>query len=597
MKILGIFHSYSDPSAALVVDGRVVGFVEEERLTRVKHARGYFPSRSVDWVLKAGGLSITDVDRIAQAWDCRAYDSGQMAAHYARINADYPSTDEDIAYQRQHLRDLSSKSQKGLVYQNLKSQYGDLDFPELVFVKHHFAHACMAYFDSGMPETLVLTIDGSGEWVTTALWLGKAGKLELLHEVHIPHSLGWFYAAFTEYLGFQAYDGEYKVMGLAAYGDGDPDLRRRLSELVWYDGQGGFESNPMLLSRGSRTRSYYYPDALVQHMGRTPRAENEEIGQWHMDLAYEVQDKLETVVEEIVRYWVAKSGVRNLAIAGGVGLNVKMNGRLLDSGILSDIFVHPLCADTGVPIGAALALEYPNGRLVPTRLQDVYLGQSFDDDEIAGVLDACKLSYTREEAIEKAVAGLLAQGAIVGWFQGRMEGGPRALGSRSILADPRYVESRDRVNAAIKYREPWRPFCPSMTPKGAERYLDGYADAPFMVVAFQATEEAAREVSAVVHVDGSSRPQIVDKHQNPRYYRLIEEFERLTGAPCVLNTSFNIKGEPIVCTPHDAIRTFAATGLDALAIGSFLLTKPKGSINGRDNLVAEAGAGVTTGSR
>lgn len=581
MKVLGIFHSYSDPSAAVVCDGKTVAFVEEERLTRVKHARGYFPTNSIEHVLKAAGLSISDVDCIAQAWDCDFYDSGKMAACYDQINAKYPTTEDDLAYQGRHLDDLASDTQRGLIQQNLRRQFGDVELPPIIFVKHHLAHACMAYFHSGMNESLVLTIDGSGENVTSAVWLGNRGSLELLHEVEIPHSLGWFYAAITEYLGFQAYDGEYKVMGLAAYGEPDAELQDKVARLVWYDGEGGFETDPMLLSRGKRSHSYYYPDSLIEHMGRAPRANDEEITQWHFNLAYEAQKSLEAIVEEVVGYWVGKTQVRNLCIAGGVGLNVKMNGRLFDSGLVDDMFVHPLCADAGVPIGAALALEYVEGGLEHDRLDDVYLGNSYEDTYVEGVLESCKLSYTKEESIERKVADLLASGHVVGWFQGKMEGGPRALGSRSILADPRYVESRDRVNAVIKYREPWRPFCPSMTTEGAERYLASYTSAPFMILAFRANSRAREEVPAVVHVDGSSRPQIVDSCTAPRYHRLLKEFETLTGVPCVLNTSFNIKGEPIVCTPHDAIRTFSATGLDALAIGSFLLTKPNLPLNGR----------------
>jgi carbamoyltransferase len=572
MNIVGIFHSYSDPSAALVRDGQVVAFVEEERLTRVKHARGAFPNRAVDYVLKAGGVSITDIDCIAQAWDCGAYDSGEMAAHYAQINAKYPTTAGDLAYQKKHLETLSSASQKQIILQNLRKQFGNVQFPPIVFVRHHLAHACMAYFHSGMQDALVLTIDGSGEAVTTAWWLGKDRQLTLLHEVKIPHSLGWFYAAFTEYLGFEAYDGEYKIMGLAAYGKHDAELEAKVAKLVWYDGQGGFETDPMLLSRGKRSFSYYYPDALVEYMGRNPRADNEEITPWHIDLAYAVQKRLETIVEKMLQYWVAQTGMRNLTIAGGVGLNVKMSGTLFTSGLVDDIFVHPLCADAGVSIGAAMVLEYFKEELELSRLQDVYFGPSYDDEEIERVLQACKLPYTREESVAKSVAELLAQGKVVGWFQGHMEGGPRALGNRSILADPRYVESRDRVNAVIKFREFWRPFCPSMTPVGSEKYLAKYTHAPFMVLAFQASEGAEKEVPAVVHVDGSCRPQIVEADNAP-YFQLIQEFEKISSVPCLLNTSFNIKGEPIVCTPHDAIRTFSATGLDALALGPFLLMK------------------------
>ena len=574
MNVLGIFHSYSDPSAALVKDGRVIAFAEEERFLRNKHAVGCFPVRAIRYVLETAALDISDVDYVCQAWDCPAYDDGTVAAKYSDINAQYPTMDADIAYQRSHLQKLCSSSQSDLILRNLRQEFGDVKLPPVRFVQHHLAHATMAYVDSAMNNALVLTIDGSGEWTTNAWWRGSAGKLELLAEVSIPHSLGWFYSAFTEYLGFRAYDGEYKVMGLAAYGKPDKELANSLSEIIWYDGNGGFETDPMLLSRGTRSYSYYYPDALVQKFGRPPRGRTEEISEWHMSLAFEVQRRLEEVVEDMVRYWTKRTGLRKIAIAGGVGLNIKMNGRLFGSGLVEDIFIHPLCADSGISIGAGMVIdEAERLTLAGTRIGSVSWGPQYSPTDISRILDACKQTYSTPESIVDEVAELLDKGQVVGWFQGQMEGGPRALGNRSILADPRKVESRDRVNSVIKFREFWRPFCPSMTPEGAERYLAKYTHAPFMIVAFEGTKTAADEIPAVVHVDNTLRVQIVEEKDNQIYFELLKSFERRTGVPCLLNTSFNIKGEPIVCTPHDAIRTFSATGLDALAIGPFLLRK------------------------
>lgn len=579
MNILGIFHSYSDPSAALIKDGNVVAFVEEERLLRIKHAVGYFPLRSIDYVLKAGNLDIDDIDYIAQAWDCDFYDSGKMAEVYKRINSEYPTDEGDLSYQRKHLSSLSASNQSNIIYHQLRKNFGDRKFPPVIFVKHHFAHACMAYYGSAMEEALILTIDGSGENVTTAWWAGRRGEIELLKEVEIPHSLGWFYSAFTEYLGFQAYDGEYKVMGLASYGHHDPELREKLSKLVWYDGEGGFLTDPMMLSRGERNFSYYFPDSLIEFIGKKPRCALEEISQWHKNLAYEVQFLLEGIVKEMLEYWVSETGLGNLVIGGGVGLNVKMNGNLFASGLIEDIFVHPLCADSGISIGGALALLYEKDKnMIDSRqLETISLGPSFSDNEIEKILRSCKLNYSKKTSIEREVAELLSEGKIVGWFQGGMEAGPRALGNRSILADPRYVKSRDKVNEIIKFRELWRPFCPSMTPNGRDRYLADHTDAPFMITTFMTKDIALKEVPAIVHVDGSTRPQVVEKENNKMFFNLINEFEKITGIPCVLNTSFNVKGEPIVCSPHDAIRTFSATGLDVLAIGPFLVEKPEPS--------------------
>ncbi|RME56195.1 MAG: nodulation protein, partial [Deltaproteobacteria bacterium] len=308
-------------------------------------------------------------------------------------------------------------------------------------------------------------------------------------------------------------------------------------------------------------------------LGRPPRARNEPLEAWHRNLAFAVQRRLEEIVQEMTAYWTRRTGIRTLAISGGVGLNVKMNGNLLTSGLIDDIFVYPICSDSGQAIGAPMALLYERGELQNERLRHLYYGPGFSTDTVETILRGCKIRYRRHPSIETQVARLVSEGKVVGWFQGRMEGGPRALGARSILADPRDVTSRDRVNAVIKYREMWRPFCPSMTEAGARRYYPRHTYAPFMILTFEANERAAREIPAVVHVDGTSRPQIVDPESNPRYHRLLEAFERITGVPVLLNTSFNVKGEPIVCTPQDALRTFFATGMDALAIEDCLILK------------------------
>ncbi len=573
MKILGIFHSFSDPSAALLDNANLRGFVEEERLIRIKHAERSFPIQAVDYLLSSSSLNISDIDYIAQAWDCKKYDDQIMARRYADINQKWPTSECDLTYQRAHLNSFSTERQKETILRNLRRQFGNVRYPEIRFVQHHLSHACPAFYYSGFEESLVLTIDGCGEDITTAWWHGKSGDLTLIKEIYIPHSLGWLYSAFTEYLGFEAYDGEYKVMGLAAYGNKRKVLASKLDQLVWSDGKGGFETNPMFLSRGPRHFSYYFPDSLANFLDRPPRSKIHPIDDWHKDCAFAVQAKLEGIVFDMVAYWTKKTGIRRLCVSGGVGLNVKMNGNLFASGLIDDLFIYPLCADSGQSIGAALALQRELSGLSMSRTEHLYLGPEYTDSEIEQALVTCKLPYVSDQHIEKRVAQLLTEGKVVGWFQGRMEGGPRALGARSILSDPRDVRSRDKVNSVIKYREPWRPFCPSMTAEAADMYFEGYTRAPFMILTFKTNERARREIPAVVHVDGTCRPQVVDPKTNPRFYRLIEEFKRLTGIPAVLNTSFNIKGEPIVCSPYDAIRTFSATGMDVLAIGNFLVKK------------------------
>ncbi|MGK0184646.1 MAG: carbamoyltransferase [Verrucomicrobiales bacterium] len=575
MKLLSIFHfpGYPDPSAAYVQDGEVIAFIEEERLVRNKHAKAYFPVRAIDAVLEQGGVTIEDIDAITFGWDCGIHDSGELAAHFEKINAQYPPSEHDAAYQRNRVSSYGIAPMTERIRRTLRKRYGGVKLPPIEFINHHYAHAVSAFFHSGMEEALVLAVDGSGEMATTSWWKASGKSLDLISEVRTPHSLGWLYSAFTEFLGFDAYDGEYKVMGLAAYGKGNPDIAAKLEKVIWYDGAGGFASDPYLVSMGDRSYSSYFPDKLVEHMGRKPRAECDEISDWHISCAFEVQQRLESIIQDMTRYHVEKTAIRNLVVTGGVGLNVKMNGNLFKSGIVDDLSAHPLCSDTGICIGAAMAYELAHGELQPITLDNVNYGPEWDDDAIEKILKACKLDYTRPENFESEVASHLANGKIIGWFQGRMEAGPRSLGCRSILADPRTVDSRDRVNSVIKFREFWRPFCPSMNEATADRFLKRYTTAPFMIITFDATDEAAEKAPAIVHVDGTCRVQIVTPQMNPRYHALLQSFESITGIGCLLNTSFNIKGEPIVCTPHDAIRTFFATGLDALALGSFLIVK------------------------
>lgn len=575
MKILGITYSFANPSAALTVNGQVIAYAEEERFLRNKNAKGKFPNYAIDYVLKEAGITIEEVDIIAQADDCGKYDNGHIERHFKSINKKYPTCSADIAYQKNRVNNFRSQRQKQIIQQNILKQYGEIRLPDIRFVPHHLSHALTAFFNSGFEESLVLSIDGSGEDITTAWWIGKKNKLELLHEIKIPHSLGWFYSAFTEYLGFEAYDGEYKVMGLAAYGKPNKQIAEKIEKIAWYDNKGGFMTDPMLLSRGIRSHSFYYPDALYDYLGKPPRGEKEPIEDWHKDCAFAVQKRLEEIVLEMTKYWINRTNLKKLCISGGVGLNVKMNGRIFSAGIVDDIYIFPLCLDAGLAIGSAMALLYENGNLKKDFLRDVFLGPSYNDDTICEILKQCKVQFTSHENIEKKTARLLSKGFVVGWFQGRMEGGPRALGARSILADPRMVESKDKVNQVIKYRELWRPFCPSMTEEAAKKYFIKYTAAPFMIITFDANEKAKREIPAVVHIDQTSRPQIVSPESNQRFHRLLTEFKKLTGTPVLLNTSFNVKGEPIVCTPLDALRTFFATGMDALVLGKYLVVKPK----------------------
>jgi carbamoyltransferase len=483
--------------------------------------------------------------------------------------------DKTVAWQNSMLRNFNANSYRQHHVDQWRRAYGDIDFPPLCPVPHHRVHAFQAAMQSPFDRSVVLTVDGSGDQHCSVLWSHEGTDLRPIREIFMPHSLGWVYAAFTEYLGFDAYDGEYKVMGLAAYGRPNEDLARKLDQVIFPAEDGvEYRIEPKLIHYGPRTYSERFTDHLVDLLGRKPRLRDAEITSWHEDVAYAVQAKLEETVVRLIRWAVRETGYRNVCIGGGVGLNVKMNSRIFQMPEVEDVFPQPLCSDGGAAAGAALAacFEYTGTR--PQKLESLSLGHQETDESIKRALETARLRYDRPEDLCAATAEELAKGHVVGWFQGPMEGGPRALGQRSILADPRRKEIRDKVNAVIKFREYWRPFCPSMPFEAASLYFDEYTDSPFMIIAFEANDRLRQDAPAIVHVDGSSRVQFVKKDVLPRYHRLLTEFGRLTGVPVLLNTSFNVKGEPIVCTIHDALRTFWSTGLEVLVAGDYIVRKP-----------------------
>jgi carbamoyltransferase len=574
VNIVGYFHGI-DPAACLLMDGELVAYVEEERLVRVKHADGLFPIRSIEYCLKAGGLEVQDLDCFAYGWNAPAYSDGTIAAFYDEVNAGHPPSPGTRSWQRRNLSWFHEDSLTERLRSELVRHFGVEKIPPLRFYPHHRSHAVTAYHLSPYDEALVLTVDGSGDQHTTVVWEGRGNDLEPLWEGHIPDSLGWFYAAITEYLGFRAYDGEYKVMGLAAYGRPHAKFEAKLQQVVAPGPEGfDFTVDPRFIHHGAHTYSGRFTDELVDLLGLPPRIGTAPIEPVHEDLAFVTQQLLERTVLRLVSHFQQQTGLRRLCISGGVGLNVKMNSHLQQSGLFDDVFPFPIPSDSGVGIGAAAGIwqDETGGRVPP--LRHVYLGPSFSDAEVEDILQLCGVDYRTCDDVADETAQLLASGKVVGWFQGRLEGGPRALGARSILADPRLEASRDRVNGAVKFREYWRPFCPSMTEEAAQRYLVDCDRAPYMITAHEATPAAATEIPAVVHVDGTARSQTVDRATNPRYRALLDAFERRTGVPVVLNTSFNIKGEAIVNTPRDALRTFWSTGLDALVIGNCIVEKP-----------------------
>jgi len=439
--------------------------------------------------------------------------------------------------------------------------------PRMRFVEHHLAHAISAYGYSGFDDAAIVIMDGRGAWEATSIWHGKNGRIEHVQTIPFPNSIGGFYSAFTEYLGFVPNSDEWKVMGLAPYGE--PGVK--LDAFIDADTNNGtpYRVHTKRIN-GGRTGAVA---GIAAALG-TPRVAESEIEQRHKNIAFAVQEYCERAMMSVVRAALQKTNSKNLCLAGGVALNSKANGKILASGIVENLFVQPAASDDGVALGAALAPCLDQGGQLPNRaMRHAYFGPGFESDAIETALKTYKLRYSTLSDPAAAAAQLLSEGKILGWFQGRMEFGPRALGGRSILADPRDPEMTAKVNNAVKFREWWRPFAPSMKREAAGEFVESATDSPFMIVTAQVRQEKQSVIPAVTHVDGSARPQTVEQTANPVYWRLIDEFGKRTGVPVVMNTSFNLRGEAIVNTPTDAIRTFFSSGMDGLVIGNFLVEK------------------------
>jgi carbamoyltransferase len=546
-----------DSSACIARDGELLFAVAEERLSRVKHdAR--FPALAVKACLEFARVRPDQLDYVAFGWS-----TPRVA--YLHDLADFARGQHPISYLNvlNSTRQFASMQHQGGGGRRFDQMFGPTKARTL-FVDHHLAHAISAYAHSGFNETAVVVVDGRGAWEATSIWHGRNGQLENVLTIPWPNSLGLFYAAFTDYLGFQPYSDEWKVMGLAPYGQPGVDL----TTFVTLDHGQHKVDGPRLIGRGMGSA-----DWISQHLG-PKRVPESEIENRYKDIAFAVQDVCEQAMKSVVELALKKTGCRNLCLAGGVALNSKANGLILSSGLVDGMFVQPAASDDGVALGAVLAPYLELSEPLPLKpMRQVYLGNAYDDSEIEKTLRTYKLRWSRLQDVAGATADLLAAGKIIGWFQGRMEFGPRALGSRSILADPRDPEMNAKVNNAVKFREWWRPFAPSLLAEAAGDYLESAVDSPFMILTSQVKREKRSVIPSVTHVDGSARPQTVEEKVNPLYWRVIKEFGCRTGVPVVMNTSFNLRGEAIVNSPTDAIRTFFSSGMDALVIGSFLVEK------------------------
>lgn len=569
MRVLGV-HCGHDSAAALVVDGHVVAHAAEERFSRVKHYGG-IPVQSVRYCLARAGSSIEDVDVIATT----------VSALHPSLQVLFGLEDDEVTQlaRKEGVSRWSRATLERAVRRRIRAPmvppaylkfFKKARTTEIVRVDHHLAHAASAYFTCGLDDCLVVTADGIGDGTSTAVWRARAGRLEPIVRFGGRGSFGWFYGMVTEALGWQVGEGEGKTMGLAPYGDPDafPDelLAQHMPRYMDGDLAKPVDFGQITNVRVLDTDNWHFiRGEAVADLVRTHGAEN---------VAAKAQRLLEMEMLDFLEHWIKKEDATRLTTAGGVFLNVKLNQGVIDRSLVEEYHIFPDAGDPGLPVGSAMyAWQQKTGeRQPPARITDVYWGPEYSQEEIEATLRSRNLPFRRSSDISKETAELIAAGKIVGWFQGRGESGPRALGGRSILMDPRRAENKDIINARVKYREPFRPFCPSMTREAAKRYLNTTHEDRFMICASSVTGEAAKAIPAVVHVDNTVRPQVVGD-ENGRYRALIEHFGALTGVPVVLNTSFNIKGEPIVSTPAEAIRCFFDTGMDVLALGDFLVTK------------------------
>jgi carbamoyltransferase len=591
MRIIGISAFYHDSAAALVEDGRIVAAAQEERFTRKKHDPA-FPRNAIRYCLDAAGARLSDIDHIA------FYDKPFLK--FERLLETYIALSPRGFRSFQMAMPLWLKEklfQKSLLRKKLGEFDEDFDTGKLLFTEHHLSHAASAFFPSPFEKAVVLTMDGVGEWATTSAALGEGNSLEIFQEIHFPHSLGLLYSAATYYTGFKVNSGEYKVMGLAPYGE--PKYAKLiLDNLVDLKPDGSFRLDMSYFDYC--TGLTMTNERFEKLFGAPVRGPDQLLTSFHMDVAASIQDVLDEAVLRMTRSLASRTGARNLCLAGGVALNCVANGKVLRDGKFDNIWIQPAAGDAGGSVGAALA-AYHQFKGQPRRvaagdgMAGAFLGPEFSQAEIERRLAAAgaRFSVLGEAEMIAQTAKALSDQLAVGWFQGRMEFGPRSLGARSILGDPRSPSMQKNLNLKVKYRESFRPFAPAVLREDVGNWFELDSDSPYMLIvadvkedkrrAMSAEEEAlfgidklniARsEIPAVTHVDYSARIQTVSAATNPLFHRLLTQFKALTGCPVLVNTSFNVRGEPIVCTPEDAFRCFMGNELDLLVVGNCVLRK------------------------
>jgi len=592
-SILGISAFYHDSAAAAVIDGKIIAAAQEERFSRKKHDSRY-PFCAIDFILKESKLKLSDFDYIV------FYEKPFLK--FERLLETY------VAFAPRGFKSFSMSMpvwlreklfQKKIIFNELKKLDKNFnDISKIHFSEHHFSHAASAFYPSPFKEAIVLTLDGVGEWATTTVAKGDGKNLEILKEIHFPHSIGLLYAAFTYYIGFKVNSGEYKVMGLAPYGE--PKYKKIiLDNLIDLKKDGTFRLNMEYFdyATGLKMINNKFLE-LFDQPARNPQ--NDLLTQFHMDIASSIQSVTEEVILRLTKSIAKEFGGKNLCMAGGVALNCVTNGKILKEKIFDNIWIQPAAGDAGGALGAALAFWYnelKNERLPPYRdeMQGSYLGPSYSDNEIEKQLISLGANFEKfpEDELLKIAAQELSNEKTIGWFQGRMEFGPRALGSRSILADPRSDKMQKTLNLKVKFRESFRPFAPSVLKEDLSKWFELENDSPYMLLVADVNKSIREKMTneekklfgieklnikrssipAVTHVDYSARIQTVHENTNPKYYRLIQNFKKITNCSVVVNTSFNVRGEPIVCSVEDAYRCFMGTDLDMLICGNFVLYK------------------------
>jgi carbamoyltransferase len=591
-SILGISAFYHDSAAAIIVNGEIIAAAQEERFTRKKHDASY-PKNAINYVLKEAALKLNEVDQIV------FYEKPFLK--FERLLETYIgfSPNGFKSFSMSMPLWLSEKLfQKKMLFDALKEQDNNFnDIKKINFSEHHLSHAASAFFSSPYEEAIILTLDGVGEWATTTVSLGKNNKINILKEIHFPHSLGLLYSAFTYFLGFKLNSGEYKVMGLAPYGE--PRFKDIILEkLIDVKQDGSFRLNMDYLNYATGLTMTNNKFAKLFNIKR--REPENELSQIHMDIAASIQAVTEEIVLKITRFLFKEFKIPNLCMAGGVALNCVANGKILKEGLFKNIWIQPASGDAGGALGAAQAFYYQeldNKRkiLKTDSMNGSYLGPQFSDEQVEDELKKCGANYKKLnlDQIIKDTAKELSKEKAIGWFQGRMEFGPRSLGNRSIIADPRSEKMQKNLNLKVKYRESFRPFAPAVLFEKVSDWFEINSESPYMLLVadikkskqLQMTNEQKNlfgidklnvkrsNIPSVTHVDYSARIQTVHQETNPTFYKLIEEFERITKYPVLVNTSFNVRGEPIVCSATDAFNCFMGTDLDVLVCNNFILYK------------------------